>query len=54
MITITLWKKIYMELCNEPFDYFLCVLGTLFTIPLDLIFFPFEIIGFILYKILER
>ncbi len=54
MLTIKLWKYIYMKLFNTPLDYFIGVIGSLFTIPLDLIFFPFEIIGFILYKILER
>ena len=54
MLTIKLWKYIYMKLFNTPLDYFIGVIGSLFTIPLDLILFPFEIIGFILYKILER
>lgn len=54
MLTIKLWKEIYMKIFNEPVDYLFGVLGSLLTIPLDLIFFPFEIVGFILYKILER
>lgn len=53
MITNKLWKDIYMNIFNEPINYFLGVLGTIITIPIDLILSPFEIIGFILYKILE-
>ena len=54
MITIKLWKEIYMELFNEPIDYMLGIIGTLITIPLDILLLPFEIIGFIIYKIMER
>lgn len=54
MITIKLWKDIFMNIFNEPINYFLGVLGTILTIPIDLILSLFEIIGFILYKILER
>lgn len=54
MITKKLWKEIYMKLFNEPIDYFFGVIGTLITIPLDILLLPFEIIGFIVYKIMER
>lgn len=54
MLTIKLWKDVYMDIFEEPIDYFLGVLGTILTVPIDLILSPFEIIGFILYKILER
>lgn len=54
MITIKLWQDIYIDIFNEPIDYFLGVIGSIFTIPIDLILSPIEIIGFILYKILER
>ena len=54
MLTIKLWTDVYMDIFNEPIDYFLGVIGTILTIPIDLILAPFEIIGFILYKILER
>ena len=54
MLTIKLWIDVYMDIFNEPIDYFLGVIRTLLTIPIDLILAPFEIIGFILYKILER
>ena len=53
MITKKFWKEIYMELLNEPIDYLLGVMGTLITIPLDILLLPFEIIGFIVYKIME-
>lgn len=54
MITKKIWKEIYMELFNEPIDYMLGIIGTLITIPLDILLLPFEIIGFIVYKIMER
>lgn len=54
MLTIKLWKDVYMDIFEEPIDYFLGVLGTILTVPIDLILSPFEIIVFILYKILER
>ena len=54
MLTIKLWKDVYMNIFNEPIDYLFGVLGTILTIPIDLILSPFEIIGFILYRILER
>ena len=54
MLTIKLWIDVYMDIFNEPIDYFLGVIGTILIIPIDLILAPFEIIGFILCKILER
>lgn len=54
MLTIKLWIDVYMDIFNEPIDYFLGVIRTILTIPIDLILAPFEIIGFILYKILEK
>lgn len=54
MITKKIWEEIYMELFNEPIDYMLGIIGTLITIPLDILLLPFEIIGFIVYKIMER
>lgn len=36
---------------NEPFDYFICLLGFIITIPADIVFSPFEILGALLYFI---
>ena len=54
MITKKLWKEIYMNFFNEPIDYLIGVIENLITIPLDILLSPFEIIGFIVYKIMER
>lgn len=54
MITIKFWKDVIFELYTEPIDLMIGVLGTIITIPLDIVLFPIEIIAFIIYKILER
>nr|DAN92095.1 MAG TPA: hypothetical protein [Caudoviricetes sp.] len=52
MLTIKLWKDILCDLCIEPLDFMLVVIGVIFTIPLDLLLFPVEVIAFVIYKIL--
>lgn len=54
MITIKFWKDVLSDICTEPIDFMIGVLGTIITIPLDIVLFPIEIIAFIIYKILER
>ena len=57
MITFYIWQKLpidyifFIKYVNW-FKVFLCVLLTPFTILLDLILLPFEIISFIIYIIL--
>lgn len=54
MLTIKLWKDTLCELCIETLDldFMLVVIGVIFTIPLDLLLFPVEVIAFVIYKIL--
>ena len=54
MITKKIWEDIVLELCVEPIDYMLGIMGILVIISLDILLLPFEIIGFIVYKIMER
>lgn len=54
MITIKFWKDVILELYTDPIDGMFGVLGTIITVPLDIVLFPIEIITFIIYKILER
>lgn len=50
MLTKKIWDNIIYGLFVEPIDYLMCVIGSLGTIPLDIILFPFEIIALVLYK----
>ena len=55
MITKYLWEKfVIYQIFVEPIDYMFAIIGSVITIPLDLLLIPLEIIGFILYKIFER
>lgn len=54
MITKKFWEDIVLYLCAEPIDYMLGIMGSLVTIPFDILLLPFEIMGFIVYKIMER
>ena len=55
MITKELWAKlIYYNWFPDAIDYLLLVIGSIITIPLDILLSPLEIIAFILYKIFER
>lgn len=51
MITEKMWKDVLCEICTEPVDFMFGVIGTMITIPLDIVLFPIEIIAFIIYKI---
>jgi hypothetical protein len=55
MLTYVLWSSIFAD--TDEMFWFMCFCGTLlsiFTIPLDIILMPIEIIAFIIYKIIER
>ena len=54
MLTYKLWESTYCQLFTSPVDYFLAIIGSIFTIPLDILLFPLEIIAFIIYKIIEK
>lgn len=54
MITYSIWRELFYGWFNEPLDYLLAIIGSIFTIPLDILLFPLEIIAFIIYKIIEK
>lgn len=54
MITKKFWEDTVSYLFAEPIDYMLGIMGSFITIPMDILLLPFEIIGFIVYKIMER
>lgn len=54
MITKKFWEDTVLYLWAEPIDYMLGIMGSFITIPMDILLLPFEIIGFIIYKIMER
>lgn len=54
MLTHKLWKCTYLQLFNSSVDYLFAIIGSIFTIPLDILLFPLEIIAFIIYKIIEK
>lgn len=54
MITKSIWENVCYKLFAEPIDYFLAIIASVLTIPLDILLSPFEIIGFIMYKIFEE
>lgn len=54
MLTHKLWKYIYLQLFNSSVDYLFAIIGSIFTIPLDILLFPLEILAFIIYKIVEK
>lgn len=47
MITKHLWDNLFWA---EPIDYLLLIIASVFTVPLDIILFPIEIIAFLIYK----
>ena len=56
MITIKLWDNtvVWKIFGAEPTDYLLALLGSLITIPLDIILCPIELMGLLAYKIGEN
>lgn len=51
MITYRIWDDLDSTWFPEPLDVLLTILGSLLTIPLDLLLAPIEIIAFIIYKV---
>lgn len=55
MITKELWNNLVISYLNtEPIEYFLAIICSIFTIPLDLVLSPFELIAFIIWKVREE
>ena len=54
MITYSIWNNLFYTCFAEPFDYLLAIISSIFTIPLDILLLPLEIVAFIVYKIKER
>lgn len=53
MITNYWWEEMLCRLFIKPIHYLGAILGSIITIPLDILLSPFELIGFIIYKIRE-
>ena len=55
MFTKRLWEStVIYAFFPEPIDYLLAIIGSIVTVPLDIILCPIEIIGLILYLIFEK
>ena len=62
MITYGVWEELVIERVKKPWydgdvelhDVVIAVFLSLFTIPIDLLISPIEIIGFIIYKIITK
>lgn len=53
MITINLWRELIDDY-SDPIMYLIATISLLFTLPLDILLLPLEIISFIIYTIVER
>lgn len=51
MITKYWWYEMICRFCVGPIHYLSAILGTIITVPLDILLLPFELVAFILYKI---
>ena len=54
MLTYKLWENTYYTFFVGPIDYLLAIIGSIFTIPLDILLSPLEILALIVYKIVEK
>lgn len=52
MITKNMFEE-FLKWNPTSFDYFYCILFSIFTIPLDILLSPIELIAFIIWKIKE-
>lgn len=50
MITKWVWDSIYPYFNTE---YFACIFFSIFTLALDIVLLPFELIGFIVHRLSE-
>lgn len=53
MITKNMFEE-FLKWNPTLFDYFCCTFFSIFTIPLDILLSPIELIAFIIWKIKER
>lgn len=54
MITREIWSMFKPSyIIKEPIEYFLAIICSIFTIPLDIVLSPFELIAFIIWKVRE-
>ena len=51
MFTLDIWQVLVEDLGGTPGVYAFCVFLSLFTIPLDILVSPFEIIGLLIWFI---
>lgn len=54
MLTVDVWKVLSEDLGGTPGVYAFCAFLSIFTIPLDILLLPFEIIGILIYIIHNR
>lgn len=54
MITYKIWRELSYNIFTEPEEYLLAIIGSIFSVPLDILLFPLEIVAFIIYKIKEK
>lgn len=53
MVTKALWG-LCTRWSTEAIDYLIAILGSIVTVPMDIVLAPFEIIALIIWKIKER
>lgn len=51
MLTVTMWRVFTEDFEEDPIFYAFCVFLSIFTIPLDILLSPFEIIGLLIWFI---
>ena len=54
MLTYKIWEEVVYTFFRTPLDYLLAILGSIITIPIDILLSPLEILAFIVYKIIEK
>lgn len=54
MLTRVLWEECITSWHRDPFDYFMAMIGSVVTIPLDIALSPIELIAWIIYKVRDR
>ena len=51
MLTVTIWRVLTEDFGEEPITYALCSFLSVFTIFIDILVSPFEIIGLLIWFI---
>lgn len=54
MFTHHIWEELTVTFFVSPINYLLAILGSIITIPIDLLLSPLEILALIVYKIREK